>query len=529
MLNTATATRGMVIAPHNLAAQAGLAVLRDGGNAIEAMIAAAAAIAVVYPHMNSLGGDGFWLIGEPGGATIGIDACGAAGARVDTAMYAGARLQAVPARGPLAANTVAGTVSGWAQALAISKRWGGKLSLTRLLEDAVFWAEHGIAPSASQLALTRSKLPELADVPGFVETFAPGAIAPAAGEHFRQPRLGATLRALAAQGLGSFYSGALARAIAADLERAGSPMTLDDLARHQARIVTPLGVELRDARVFNMPPPTQGLATLIILGLFERLEVGAADGFDYVHALVECTKQAFLVRDARISDPAYMDIDPQRYLARAWLDARARLIDRAKALPWPHAGSHSDTVWLGAIDGEGRTVSCIQSIYWEFGSGVVLNDTGLLWQNRGSSFQLTPGSRNELRPGRKPFHTLNPSLARFHDGRIMAFGTMGGEGQPQTQAALFSRYAHFAMPLQRAVSAPRWLLGRTWGAQSTSLKIERRFDANVVASLRAAGHAVELIGEYDDLVGHAGALVRHANGLLEGAADPRGDGCAAAY
>jgi gamma-glutamyltranspeptidase/glutathione hydrolase len=245
--------------------------------------------------------------------------------------------------------------------------------------------------------------------------------------------------------------------------------------------------------------------------------------------LVECSKQAFLVRDAQITDPVYMNIDPQRYLTDEWLDSRVRAIDRQKALPWPHAGPHSDTVWMGAIDAQGRTVSFIQSIYWEFGSGVVLNDTGILWQNRGASFQLAPGARNELRPGRKPFHTLNPSLARFRDGRVMAFGAMGGEGQPQTQAAVFTRYAHFGMPLQRAVSAPRWLLGRTWGAQSTSLKLERRFADEVSERLRSAGHAVELANEYDDSMGHAGAVVRAANGLLEGAADPRGNGCAAAY
>ena len=529
MLNSAIGTRGIVTAPHNLAAEAGLAVLREGGNAIEAMIAAAAAIAVAYPHMNALGGDGFWLIAEPGREPIGIDACGAAGERVDAALYAQAGMDTIPARGALAAITCAGTVAGWAKALAISARWGGKLPLSRLLEDAIHWAQSGIAPSSSQIATTAQKLSELAGIPGFMETFAPGGKPPSAHERFRQQRLAATLSMLARHGPDSFYRGPLARMIAADLARAGCPITADDLARSEARVVTPLAVELEQGHVYNMPPPTQGLATLVTLGLFDRMQASVADEFDYVHALVECTKQAFLVRDACITDPAYMNVDPGGYLQPRWLDARIARIDRRKALPWPHAGPDADTVWLGAIDGQGRAVSFIQSIYWEFGSGVVLRDCGILWQNRGCSFQLVPGSLQELRPGRKPFHTLNPSAARFRDGRTMVFGAMGGEGQPQTQAALFTRYTRFGMSLQGAVSAPRWLLGRTWGADSASLKLENRFAPEVAQKLRDAGHRVEIIEAYDELAGHAGALVRTADGLLEGAADPRSNGCAAAY
>jgi gamma-glutamyltranspeptidase/glutathione hydrolase len=183
---------------------------------------------------------------------------------------------------------------------------------------------------------------------------------------------------------------------------------------------------------------------------------------------------------------------------------------------------------MGAIDREGRAVSFIQSIYWEFGSGIVLRDIGIHWQNRGISFSLDPKALNTLKPGAKPFHTLNPSLARFDDGRVMPFGTMGGEGQPQTQAAVFTRYARFGQTLQQAVSAPRWLLGRTWGDESTSLKLESRIAPDVVQALRDAGHEVDLLPEaYSDTMGHAGALVRHPGGLIEGAADPRSDGAAA--
>ena len=179
---------------------------------------------------------------------------------------------------------------------------------------------------------------------------------------------------------------------------------------------------------------------------------------------------------------------------------------------------------MGCIDAEGRAASFIQSVYWEFGSGVVLPSTGVAWQNRGISFSLDPSALQTLEPGRKPFHTLNPALALFDDGRTLSYGTMGGEGQPQTQAAILSRY-RLGSDLQAAVSAPRWLLGRTWGDVSTTLKLESRFPTELVGQLRQAGHIVEQLDEdFSDTMGHAGALLRHPNGVLEGAADPRSDG-----
>jgi gamma-glutamyltranspeptidase/glutathione hydrolase len=347
------------------------------------------------------------------------------------------------------------------------------------------------------------------------------------GDRLRQPALAETLHALAADGLDSFYRGALGARIGAALAAAGSPVTAADLATYHAERVTPLRVALREAEVFNLPPPTQGLAALLILGLFDRLNVTEADGFAHLHGLVEATKQAFMVRDRVVTDRGRLPADPQGFLTAVELDARAKHIDTARALPWPQPALPGDTIWMGAVDAAGRAVSFIQSVYWEFGAGVVLPDTGLCWQNRGISFALDPQALNALEPGRKPFHTLNPSLARFGDGRVMPYGTMGGEGQPQTQAAVYTRYARFGQPLQQAVAAPRWLLGRTWGETSTSLKLESRFDPALVASLRDAGHEIDVLPEaFSDTMGHAGALVRHPDGRIEGAADPRSDGAA---
>ncbi|MDT7838154.1 gamma-glutamyltransferase family protein [Aquabacterium sp. OR-4] len=530
MIHTPQAYGGMLVAPHHLAAQAGRDVLGDGGNAVEAMVAAAAAIAVVYPHMNAIGGDGFWLIHEPGRAPVAIDACGPAAAAATPAFYAGET--AIPARGPRAALTVAGTVGGWAAALEQAAPWGRALPLARLLRDAIGHAADGVAVTASQAALTRAKLAGLKDQPGFAETYLVNGEPPALGQRLRYPALARTLDELARRGLDDFYRGELGQRIGAELARLGSPVRTSDLAAYRAQVLAPLSVRLNDASVYNLPPPTQGLATLMILGLFERLierhGIAHGEGFAHVHGLVEATKRAFRVRDRIVTDRGRLPADPASFLTPEALDRLAAEIDPAAALPWPEPTAPGDTIWMGAIDRQGRAVSFIQSVYWEFGSGTVLQGSGICWQNRGMSFSLSPTALNHLAPGRHPFHTLNPSMALFDDGRVMPFGTMGGEGQPQTQAAVFTRHARFGMPLAQAVAAPRWLLGRTWGDDSTTLKLEPRFDPALVQALRAAGHQVELLDEaYSDTMGHAGALVRHADGRIEGAADPRSDGVAA--
>nr|WP_192812125.1 gamma-glutamyltransferase [Novosphingobium sp. Rr 2-17] len=525
-MQTVTATQGIVTAPHFLAAEAGCSVLRDGGTAVEACVAVAAALAAVYPHMTAIGGDGFWVIREPDGRVHSIHGCGGAAAKADLSLYAG--LDAVPTRGPLAANTVAGTISGWAAAL---EDPACKLPLDRLLRDAIGYAQDGVPVTAGGAGIAAAKGGELRGQPGaYAATFEPEGRPLVEGDILRQPALASTLRKLAKNGLADFYSGELAAMIADDLAMLGSPVSASDLAAHTASRPEPLGADIRGATLYNSTPPTQGFASLLILALFDRLKVDAADGFDHVHGLVEATKQAFLLRDLHVGDPAYTDFDFQGLLDDpAALDALAARIDPATALPWPQPPQWGDTCWFGAADAEGRVVSCIQSTYFEFGSGLVLPQTGIIWQNRGSSFRLAQSGWNALKPGRKPFHTLNPALCVFEDGRVMAYGTMGGEGQPQTQAALFTRYAHFNDTLQHAISAPRWLLGRTWGDQSTTLKLEDGFDEALYAQLAAAGHEVERVGPLTPTMGHAGAVVRLANGTFEGATDPRSDGGVAAW
>jgi gamma-glutamyltranspeptidase/glutathione hydrolase len=314
--------------------------------------------------------------------------------------------------------------------------------------------------------------------------------------------------------------------MARDLAAAGSPLVLADLEAHRAAWRAPLSIAHSRGTLYNTPPPTQGLVSLMILGILDALHVERTDpqGAEYVHLCVEAVKQAFAVRDRHVTDPAYMTVEAQSLLDPALLAQAASRIDPRKAAPWGTGRGPADTIWMGAIDAEGRAVSFIQSLYHEYGSGVVLGGSGVNWQNRGCSFSLDERALNSLRPGRKPFHTLNPALALLSDGRTMAYGNMGGDGQPQTQSAVFTRVVLFGMTPADAIAAPRWLLGRTWGQTSDSLKLEARFPEPVVARLRAMGHEIEMLADYDEVAGHAGALVRRPDGSLEGGSDPRSDG-----
>jgi oxamate amidohydrolase len=538
---SALGVRGMAVAPHSLAAESAVDVLREGGNALEAMVAAAATIAVVYPHMNSIGGDSFWVINGPKGQAGGIDSSGAAAARATIDWYAkqGIR-EKIPFRSGIAALTVAGTISGWGQAHALSRAsLGGKLPLSRLLADAIFFAKEGIPVTDSQAASTQAKLEELKHQPGFAETFLVDGKAPAPGARFKQERLAKTLARIGIEGTESFYRGKLSKLIAKELAAVGSPLSLADLNRHQAFLVDPLTTRVAtqsarhkgSAQLFNMVPPSQGVVSLMILGIMDRLKGWGMDseGPDFIHAQVEATKLAFKIRDQNLTDRAFMKQPATAFLEPAFLDQLAKQVSMQTAAPWGGKALPGDTIWMGVIDRNGLSVSFIQSIYHEFGSGVVLPETGINWQNRGCGFSLDRSHINCLQPFKKTFHTLNAGMAQLSSGASMVYGTMGGDGQPQTQATIFSRAMQFGDHPQLAIERPRWLLGRTWGVPSDTLKLESRFSDSVFKELRARGHEVETLGAWDESVGHAGMIIRHANGLLEGGYDPRSNGAAIGF
>ena len=525
-LHTAGHRLGVAAAPHSAAAETGRHVLAEGGNALEAMVAMGASIAAVYPHMAQVGGDAFWLIREPKGRVLAIMAAGQAGAKATLDFYRGQ--DAIPPRGPTAVLTTPGTVGGWIAALEAAKHYHGRLPLEVLLADAIGHARNGYVISKSQARLTAEKLSELKSAPGFADVFLADGKAPERDAKLRQPTFADTLEQLTHAGLDDFYRGDVGRELAVDLERIGSPVTRDDLRNCRASVAEPLSVTAAAGTLYNTPPPTQGFASLMILALFERLRVAEPEGFDHIHGLIEATKRAFRLRDRFLGDPAQISERADRFLQPAFLASEATRIDPRKAAPWPASYKEGDTVWMGAADGHGLVVSYIQSLYWEFGSGCVLPRTGILMQNRGASFSLDRKSHNCLAPGRLPVHTLNPALAVLKDGRVMAYGTMGGDGQPQTQAALFTRHVTFKQDLGEAIDRPRWLLGRTWGNPRDNLRLESRFDGNLADRLLAAGHEVEMLAEgYSDIMGHAGAVVLHPDGTLEGAHDPRADAGAA--
>ena len=526
---SASSRRGVVVAPHFLAAEVGAAILKEGGNAIEAAVAAAAAIAPAYPHMNHLGGDGFWLVREPSGRIHCIEAAGYAGEKATIDFYRGQGCDAVPERGPLAALTVPGAVGGWQFALEVSKALGGKVPLARLLEAAISIARQGSPVGKSMVARFASPRAAKIEAPGFRETFLIDGKPPKFGDTLKPGRLAATLEHLAKAGLDDFYRGDVGREIAADLERIGSPITRRDLERFRALSREPIQVRLQSGTVYSSPAPTQGLTTLLILGIAEKLGHAKAESFEFLHALIEATKRATRIRTRVVTDYDHMKEDLQVYLAPEALEKEARKIDSHKAAPWPAPAGEGDTIWLGAVDASGLAVSYIQSLYFEFGSGCVLPSTGIVMQNRGYAFSLDPKALNPLQPGRRPFHTLCPALAELSDGRILSFGTMGGDGQPQTNATVYARHIGHGAPIGEAIDRPRFILGRTWGTEVTNLRVESRFSPEIVMALRKAGHDIEVLAEdYAEVMGHAGGVEIDLKGNIEGAHDRRADGGAAA-
>ena len=526
---SAESCAGAVTAPHALAAQAGRDVLRDGGNALEAAVAMAASLAVVYPHMNGLGGDAFWLLADADGTAHGLAAAGQAGQACTRDRYA--LYGRIPERGGLAAATVAGAPGAWQAVYEYSReQWQGRLAWDRLLAPARRWAESGFPVSAGQARMLRKLPPAVRREPLFAAVYLPQGRPPEVGELFTQPALARTLAQIQSEGADTFYRGALAERLVAGLRRAGSLLERDDLAAYRPRWVEPIALAYGRGELLNLPPPSQGFASLMLAGVLERHGLAGMDplGADYVHIAVEATKRVFAFRDRFLGDPDFVEVPVQRLLAEPLLSRLAADIDPRRAAP-PRALCAGDTVWFGAVDAAGRTVGVIQSLYHEFGSGVMAGDTGVVWNNRACAFTLEADHPNVLAPGKRPFHTLNSAMYRERGRVRLIYGSMGGDGQPQTQAAVLTRLLDFGFRPAAAIAAPRWLYGRNWGEASTGLRLERRFAPEVFAELARRGHAVSRVPPFSDLMGHAGLIRIHPDrdGLrFEAAADPRSDGAA---
>jgi gamma-glutamyltranspeptidase len=525
------ARRGVVASPHHLASEAGVDVFRRGGNAVDAAVAAAAALAVVYPHMNGVGGDNFWLIYDAGrGRLSAVNAAGRSAAAATLDAYRSRFGTAVPARGGPAALTVPGAVSGWWEAHRYSRAtMRSPIDWPDLFDAAIHHAREGFPPSSGQRRVTAGAArlfeggvaAEVATT--FWPTFHPDRLA---ADRFVQPALAETLAIVARDGADAFYRGALGRRIADAAARHGSPLSAEDFAAHTADWIEPLRVAYRGGEAATLPPPTQGVAALAILALIEAFDLPSLDDADYVHIVVEATKLAFEDRDRWLTDPAFEPVPVAEALDRARLDRRRSRITRRAATPAaPAEPVEGDTVAIVAADGRGNAACVIQSLYHEFGSAVVAGETGVLLQNRGAFFSLDPSHPNRLAPRKRTAHTLIPAMYLVGGRPRFVYGTMGGDGQPQTQAALVTRVVDRGFGVQAAVEAPRWLYGRTWGERSNALRVEARLGLDVAESLRQRGHDVHVVDAWSDLMGHAQMIRLDPDGLTAGS-DPRADGAA---
>ena len=536
-------TQGMITTPNYLATQAGMKVLREGGNAIDAAVAALSVLTVVYPQMTTLGSDGFWLIYNAKTKEVrAINASGRSGQNANIDFYKSKGYSEIPPRGYLSANTVPGALSGWDAAYRYGNTaLGNKMPWSSLLQSAIDYAQNGfvVSPSLSRwmkidTATDDQKYRDLQRFPEFRHTFlkADGS-AYEAGEILKQPDLARTLKTIATDGADAFYKGDIAKQITQDLQQHGGVLTYNDFATHTADWVTPIHVEYRGRTVYNLPPNTQGMASLEILNILNNFDMqkegeGTAN---YYQLMIEATKQAFADRDKYLTDPKFSKIPLDYLLSKKHGEDQAHRIDMDKAAvsvkPMDPKG---DTVWVGVVDKDGNAVSINQSIYYDFGSAIVPGGTGVLLQNRGSFFSLNPNNVNHLEPHKRTFHTLNPAMMLNNGNLEMVYGTMGGEGQPQTQAAIATRVIDFGMSPQDAIDGPRWLYGRTWGAASNNVQIEGRVPAAVVDELVKRGQPMKVVENYTDTMGHAGAIwIDQKTGVRYGATDPRSDGLATGY
>jgi gamma-glutamyltranspeptidase/glutathione hydrolase len=510
--------RNAVATSQPLAAQAGLAMLHRGGNAVDAAIAAAIALTVVEPTGNGVGSDLFAIVWD-GEALSGLNASGRAPAAVDAARYAG--LREMPRRGwePV---TIPGAVSGW---VALSQRFGA-LPFADLFEPAIRYARDGfpVSPNVSrQWARAAEVLPH--DL-GFREHFLPRGRAPEPGECFACAPLAATLAAIAGSQGEAFYRGALAEAMVADARVHGAAHSLADFAAHTIDWVAPLGLDWQGVRVHEMPPNGQGIAAQMALGILAQFDLAslAPDSVASQHLQIESMKLAFADVHRFVADPRAMDVAADALLDPAYLAARAARIDRSRAQDFgPGEPPKGGTVYLAAADARGMMVSLIQSNYMGFGSGVVVPGTGISLQNRGAGFTLEPGHPNEVGGGKRPFHTIIPGFLTAGGDALAAFGVMGGPIQPPGHVQTLVRIVAYGMNPQAALDAPRW---RVNGGRSIDL--EPSAPSALRAGLAALGHELHAVEDSYMDYGAGQYIVRGQDGYVA-ASDPRRDGQAAGF
>ena len=527
-------TLGAVSSDHPLATQAGLAVLRDGGNATDAVIAMAGVLAVTRPHMNGVGGDAFGIFfdGETGAVTA-LNASGRSGALATPEFFLEQGLDEIPQTGSRSVS-VPGAVAGWVDA---HERFGS-VPFAELLQPAIRFARDGF-PVSTRLAADIVEQGDALNERGR-ELYQPGGDAPPVGSLLRNPELARSLELIASTGKEAFYRGEIARALAAFLEQEGGHLRYEDFAAHTSTWVDPLRAQYLGHTFLVMPPSTQGPAQLALLtmsGAHPVAEMGH-NSAGYLHTLIELKKLAFADRDRWVADPEHADVPVDRLIDPGYLTARATMVDPARAasdvepgfgdpLPEPpETDDGGDTVYLTAVDQWGNAVSWIQSNYAGFGSGLVEPTTGILLHNRGALYTLQEEHPNRVGPGKRPYHTLSPMMALDGEGRFaFTLGTPGGDSQPQSLLQITHNMLVFGMTPQEAVEAARF---RSYGG--TRVSLENRVAPAVVEALTELGHAVTLVDGWTATFGGAQMIFFDpSTGVLTAAADPRREAYALAY
>ena len=507
--------RACIATPHHLASAAGLAVLADGGNAVDAAVAANLTLGVVAPYLCGYGGDLFALIRREGEGLWAYNASGRApSAATVEAVRAAVGADAMPSSGPLTV-TVPGAVEGW---FALLERFGTR-SFGSLAEHASAYADEGFVLSGrGASAITSSKERFGPRASGWWAAY--GEASP--GRVLRQPALARTIRTLASDGPDAYYGDPIGPDIADRVRSAGGLLSAGDLAAHEGGAIELLRGRYRDVEVVELGPNTQGVAALEAMAIAESLAPAGppSEGLERHHLLIESMKLALADRDEHVSDPSAMAIEAADLLNPAWIAERAERFDPGAARS-PESGraAGGGTAYLCAADAEGTLVSMIQSNYMGFGSGVTVPGWGINLQNRGAYFSLDPSHVNAIAPGKRTLHTLIPAMALREGRPWLVFGTMGGDGQAQTHLQLMVRMIDDGEDAQRAIDAPRWLVSPA----DHSVVADERFSPAIVEGLRAMGHRIATSPWFDHRFGHAHAIVVTPDGYA-GATDPRAEG-----
>ena len=520
------ARNGMVATSQPLAAMAGLRILMNGGAAVDAAVAAAAALNVVEPFSTGVGGDVFALVWSArAGKVYALNASGRAAAAADAELLRGQGYDSIPDDSGYAV-TVPGAVSGWQ---ALLDRFGN-MGMADVLRPAIEYAETGYPVSEMVAFQWSGAEARLKQHYGGEELLLRGS-APRAGEVMKIRTLSDTLSTIAYGGAEAFYKGQIAERIAAFVQERGGWLTTEDMAEHAPSWEEPISTNYRGVDVWQCPPNNQGVNVLLGLNIAEGFDIGAMDAqsADRHHHLIECARLALTDGMYHITDPAQMRMDTGRLISKSYAAARRRFIREKHAMDNVPRGvkpEDGDTVYITCVDGEGNACSLINSVFSDFGTGLVVPGTGIALHSRGASFSLDPSHPNVLAPKKLPFHTLIPGIATRNGELWLSYGVMGTVQQAQGQIQVLSNMIDFGMSPQKALDAPRF----SYRPMEGEVGLEPRIPDEIVEELRARGHRIVITESHPLYFGGGQVIARDAEtGVLTGGSEPRNDGCAVGW